>query len=382
LQHRVGIVGAGQLARMMVQAAIPLGVEVTVLAASAEDGAAQVASRVMVGSPDDADRIRQLTEQVDVLTFDHELVDPDVLDALEHDGHAVHPRSKVMRLAQNKRLQREMISQAGLPGPSWLSIRDIADLDTFSREHGWPLVLKAVRGGYDGRGVWKVADYEEASSIFDEARANGTELLAEAFQKLDGEIAVIVARSQRGDCAVYSATETVQRDGICHELHVPGRFSGKVSREAETIARQVAESVGSTGLLAVEFFVVEGQVLVNELAPRPHNSGHWTIEGAETSQFEQHLRAVLGWPLGDTCPVAPAVVTMNLLGPDDGIDPFTRIPAALRAGAGHIHWYGKESRPGRKIGHVTARAARPEMARREAHAVWNVLMYGDEASKR
>ncbi len=382
MQHRVGIVGAGQLARMMVQAAIPLGIEVTVLAASSEDGAAQVASRVIIGSADDPVRIRQLAEQVDVLTFDHELVDPNLLEALESDGHAVHPRSTVMRLAQNKRLQREMIAQANLPGPSWRPIRDIGDLDAFSREHGWPLVLKATRGGYDGRGVWKAADREEAARLIEEARAKGTELLAEVFQKLDGEIAVIVARSQRGECAVYPATETVQRDGICHELHVPGRFGDEISRNAERLALQVAELIGSTGLLAIEFFVVEGQVLINELAPRPHNSGHWTIEGAETSQFEQHLRAVLGWPLGDTSPVAPAVVTMNLLGPGDGMDPFTRIPAALRAGAGHIHWYGKESRPGRKIGHVTARAARSDVAAREARAVWNMLMHGNEESER
>ncbi|HEV2128047.1 MAG TPA: 5-(carboxyamino)imidazole ribonucleotide synthase [Thermomicrobiales bacterium] len=375
MQYRVGIIGAGQLARMMAQAAIPLGIEVTLLAASADDGAARVVRSVIVGSPDDPDRVRELAARVDVITFDHELVDPGLLDVLEAEGHAVHPRSPVMRLAQNKRLQREAVDAAGLPGPAWAAIGSIGDLDAFAATHGWPVVLKAARGGYDGRGVWKLDARSEAQSVVEGALGNGTELIVEAFQRLDGEVAVIVARTPGGECRVYPATETVQRDGICHELHIPARFGENVSCEAEMIARDVAEMVGSTGLLAIEFFVTDGRVLINELAPRPHNSGHWTIEGAETSQFEQHLRAVLDWPLGDTAQVAASVVTRNLLGPDGG-DPFARIPHALATDGGHIHWYGKESRPGRKIGHITARASNHAEAERRATAVWQVLMHG------
>ena len=380
MQYRVGIVGAGQLARMMAQAAIPLGIEVTLLAASERDGAAQVVPNVIVGDPDDPTRIRELAQQVDVVTFDHELVDPDLLEQLEAEGHTVHPQPSVMRLAQNKRLQREMIDRTGLPGPAWSSVASLDDVIGFAGVHGWPLILKATRGGYDGRGVWELDSAMEAETIVSDALAAGTDLLVEAFQQLDGEIAVIVARSPSGECATYPATETVQRDGICHELHVPARFAPQIAERAERIAREVAETAGSTGLLAIEFFVVHGDILVNELAPRPHNSGHWTIEGAEVSQFEQHLRAVLDWPLGSTNLVAPAVVTRNLLGPEDGADPFERISDALAAGDGHVHWYGKESRPGRKIGHVTARAVTPDAAAEAADRTWHVLMHGAKGS--
>jgi 5-(carboxyamino)imidazole ribonucleotide synthase len=363
---------------MMAQAAIPLGIELTLLAASADDGAARVVPNVVVGPPDDADAIRELAARVDVVTFDHELVDPDLLDALVAEGHDVQPRPAEMRLAQNKRLQRQMVDDAALPGPAWAPVGDVSDADRFAAEHGWPVVLKAVRGGYDGRGVWVVEDREAAAEVVSGATESGTELLAEAHQPLEGEMAVLVARNPSGDCRVYPATETVQRDGICHELYVPARFGAEISREAEAIAMRIAERIGSTGMLAIEFFVVGGRVLVNELAPRPHNSGHWTIEGAEVSQFEQHLRAVLDWPLGETNMVAPAVVTRNLLGPEGGGDPFERIPAALAASDAHIHWYGKESRPGRKIGHVTARAATAAEAARSANAAWSALTDGEE----
>ncbi len=378
MRYRVGIVGAGQLARMMAQAAIPLGIELTLLAASADDGAAQVVPNVIVGPPDDPDRIRELAARVDVVTFDHELVDPDLLDALVADGHDVQPRPDVMRLAQNKRLQRQMVTHAGLPGPAWAPVASAGDIERFAADHGWPVVLKSTRGGYDGRGVWVVDDRAAAAEVVAGADGSGTELLAEAHQALDGELAVLVARTPSGDCRVYPATETVQRDGICHELHVPARIGPGGAREAEEIAVRIAERIGSTGMLAIEFFVVGGHVLINELAPRPHNSGHWTIEGAEVSQFEQHLRAVLDWPLGETTMVAPAVVTRNLLGPDDGSDPFARIPAALGRSGAHLHWYGKESRPGRKIAHVTARAQTWTEAERRATAAWSTLMHGEE----
>lgn len=378
MTYRVGIVGGGQLARMMAQAAIPLGIEITVLAASADDGAAKVLPQVIVGDPDDPDRIRQLADSVDVITFDHELVDPDLLQSLVEAGHAVFPTPDTMRLAQNKRRQREMLSTAGFPAPAWSPVDSIDDILSFGLQHGWPVVLKAVRGGYDGRGVWMPRTADEAQDVFDSASEGGTELLVEEYQELTGEIAVLVAGSRDGDYRVYPATETVQRDGICHELHVPARFDPSISIKAELLALKVARLIGSVGILAIEFFVVGGDVLVNELAPRPHNSGHWTIEGSVTSQFEQHLRAVLGWPLGSTAVRHPAVVTRNLLGPADGEDPFPRIPHALTSADAHIHWYSKKSRPGRKIGHVTAVANRPEDANTAAERVWRELAKGQE----
>jgi 5-(carboxyamino)imidazole ribonucleotide synthase len=362
---------------MMAQAAIPLGIEITLLAASAEDGAAKVVPNVIVGAPDDPKRIRELAERVDVVTFDHELVDADLLEELEAEGHRVHPSPAVMRLAQNKRLQRQTMSDAGLPAPAWSPVGGLDGLERFASEHDWPVVVKSAQGGYDGRGVWVVENHDAAAALIEETAGSGIELLVEAHQTLQGELAVLVARNADGACQVFPATETVQRDGICHELHVPARFGPDVSHAAERIAMQIADRIGSTGILAIEFFVVDGQVLINELAPRPHNSGHWTIEGAEVSQFEQHLRAVLNWPLGSTDLVAGGVMTRNLLGPEDGGDPFARIPAALRSADAHIHWYGKDARPGRKIGHVTARAGTLGEAECAANAVWSVLMQGE-----
>ncbi|MGC4191146.1 MAG: 5-(carboxyamino)imidazole ribonucleotide synthase [Thermomicrobiales bacterium] len=351
--RRVGIVGAGQLARMMAQAAIPLEIDLVLLAASANDGAAKVVPQVIVGAPDDPDRMRDLAERVDVLTFDHELVDHAHLAALEADGFTVWPSAATMALAQNKRRQRAELGAAGFPVPAFTDVETFADLVAFGKAHGWPVVVKASRGGYDGRGVWIASSEDEARTIVDEAQAHGTVLLAEQFLALDRELAVLVARRPSGEVAVYPAVETVQRNGVCNELRVPLAAAGDHAREAEAMARRIAEETQAVGIMAVEFFVANDTLYVNELAPRPHNSGHWTIEGAQTSQFEQHLRAVLDLPLGATGLTGAAVATVNVLGPADGSDPADRLPEALAMPGVHVHLYGKAARPGRKLGHVT-----------------------------
>lgn len=351
--RRVGIVGAGQLARMMAQAAIPLEIELTLLAASANDGAAKVVPQVIVGAPDDPQRMRELAERVDALTFDHELVDPDHLAALEADGFAVWPSAATMALAQNKRRQRAELGAMGFPVPAFRDIETFDDLAAFGSEHDWPIVIKASRGGYDGRGVWIARSEDEARGVFDEARAHGTVLLVEQFLPLDRELAVLVARRPSGEVAVYPAVETVQRNGVCNELRVPLTSVGAHAAEAEVMARRIAEETQAVGIMAVEFFIANDTLYVNELAPRPHNSGHWTIEGAQTSQFEQHLRAVLDLPLGATGLTGPAVATVNVLGPADGSDPAERLPVVMAMPGVHVHLYGKEARPGRKLGHVT-----------------------------
>jgi len=346
-------VGAGQLARMMAQAAIPLNIELVLLAEHADDGAAKVVSEIIVGSPDDFQKLQELAERVDVVTFDHELVDPDVLAALERDGVQVWPSPATMSLAQNKRRQRAELGAAGFPGPIFTDVDSFRDILVFGETNGWPIVLKASRGGYDGRGVWVVSDEAEAQRVWDEAQNHGTILLAEQWLALDRELAVLVARRPSGETVVYPAVETVQRDGICNELRVPMTVDRAFVAEAENIARQIAEHIQSVGILAVEFFVAGNRLLVNELAPRPHNSGHWTIEGAETSQFEQHLRAVLDLPLGGTDLMGNAVATVNVLGPADGSDPLDRLDRALAIPGAHVHFYGKSARAGRKLGHVT-----------------------------
>lgn len=350
----VGIVGAGQLARMMAQAAIPLDIRIVLLAASASDGAARVVPDVIVGDPDDARSLLELARRCDVVTFDHELVDPHLLADLERQGHRVWPSSSTMAVAQDKRRQRAELLAAGMPVPAFANVNHLADVESFGARVGWPVVLKASRGGYDGRGVWIVGSSAAARSVIDGANANGTVLLAEQCLPLDREFAVIVARRKGGEVVTYPVTETVQREGICRELRVPCALSPNQAREAEEIAISIAEMYGLVGIMAVEFFLVGDGIVVNELAPRPHNSGHWTIEGATTSQFEQHLRAVLDLPLGATARTAPAVVTVNLLGPDTGADPRDRLAAGLATSNVHVHLYGKTPRPGRKLGHVTA----------------------------
>jgi 5-(carboxyamino)imidazole ribonucleotide synthase len=258
-----------------------------------------------------------------------------------------------MALAQNKRRQRAELVALGLPVPPFQDVDAVEDLIEFGQRQGWPVVAKASRGGYDGRGVWTLAGPEAARRFWAETRDAAVELLAEAWLSLDAELAVLVARRPSGQTAVYPAVETVQRGGICHELRVPAAVAPELLAEAQRQAVTIAEAIDAVGILAVEFFVAGGRLFVNELAPRPHNSGHWTIEGATTSQFEQHLRAVLDWPLGATDLTGNAVATVNLLGAADGSDPRSRAAAALSITGVHLHLYGKAARPGRKLGHVT-----------------------------
>jgi 5-(carboxyamino)imidazole ribonucleotide synthase len=339
---------------MMAQAAIPLDIQIVLLAASADDGAAQVVPDVIVGSPDDPVALRQLAERCDVITFDHELVDPDTLASLEQAGHRVLPAAASMALAQNKRRQRQELGDLGLPVPAWASVDSVEDAVAFGNAHGWPMVLKASRGGYDGRGVWVLQSADDAVTVVAGALEAGTVLLAEAFLPLDMELAVLLARRPGGEMVLYPPIETVQQEGICRELRIPGRVDPRVGEQAIECARRIAEHVEIVGIMAIEFFVSNGELVVNELAPRPHNSGHWTIEGAMTSQFEQHLRAVLDMPLGSTEPTGAGVVTLNLLGEGEEHDPRLNLAAGLGASNAHVHFYGKQARRGRKIGHVTA----------------------------
>jgi 5-(carboxyamino)imidazole ribonucleotide synthase len=349
----VGIVGAGQLARMMAQAAIPLDIRIVLLAASEDDGAAKVVRDVIVGSPDDPVKVRELADACDVLTFDHELVDPETLGALEEDGHVVWPSAATMALAQNKRRQRSELAALGLPVPAFRDVDTAEEIIAFAGEHAWPVVIKASRGGYDGRGVWVAHDEDEARKVVDEAHDAGLVLLVEEHLDLDLELAVLTARRPNGDIVVWEPIETVQRDGMCNELCVPAPADPKVLAEAVAVARKIARHVEAVGVMAIEFFVSKGELFINELAPRPHNSGHWTIEGSATSQFEQHLRAVLDLPLGDTQVLAPVVATENVLGPADGSSPEGRLASALAVRGANVHFYGKGARPGRKLGHVT-----------------------------
>ena len=350
----VGIVGAGQLARMTYQAAIALGVGVRVLAERPDESAARVCPTVDIGSATSRADLIAFAARCDVVTLDHELVDDEALEAIEAAGGLVRPGARALRFAKDKLHQRTEFARAGLPVPPFAEVRTSDDITSFAATHGWPVVVKAQRGGYDGRGVWVLDGAASAADLVREAAGRGTPLMVEAFVPIERELAVLVARRPGGECAVYPVVETVQRDGICHEVIAPADVSTSVAAEARRIGLRIAELTGVTGIFATELFLVDGALVINEVATRPHNSGHFSMDACATSQFENHLRAVLDWPLGPTDLLAPHVVMANLLGEDhESLAP--RMPSAIALPGGvHPHLYGKEMRPGRKVGHVNA----------------------------
>ncbi len=347
------MIGAGQLARMTHQAAIALGQSLKILAADPAESAAAVASQVRIGDYRDLDALREFASGATVVTFDHEHVPQEALRALVAEGVEVQPRPEALLFAQDKQAMRERLGKLGLPQPRWAPVAAAADVAEF----GTPCVLKAATGGYDGKGVWMVDSAADAEEVL----ASGIRLIAEERMPLVRELAVQVARSPRGETAVYPVVETVQVGGICTEVIAPAQdLDEATAAEAAAIARTVAEELGVCGMLAVELFQTEEgdgsqRLSVNELAMRAHNSGHWTIEGAVTSQFEQHLRAVLDYPLGSAETAAPVTVMANVLGGEAGGPRLDERLQHLMADdtAARVHLYGKAVRPGRKIGHVT-----------------------------
>ena len=351
---RVGMVGAGQLARMTHQAAVDLGVHLEVLADSPHDPAVLAGASFRTGAPDSWGALQELARRCDVVTFDHERVPAALVEALVADGHRVVPGAGALRMAQDKLLARAVLGDAGFPVPAFRALGDdpVAEVHACGETWGWPVVCKTVGGGYDGRGVAVVGPDDVAAVL---AGAEPGTWMAEAHVAIATEVAVVGARSPSGRWAVYPVVETVQREGICRELTMPARVPDTVAARALSLAKSLADGLDAVGTIAVELFVTAGDdLVVNELAVRPHNSGHATIEGCVTSQFENHLRAALDLPLGTTDLVAPAVATVNVLGPSDGSDPRTRLGAALAVEGARVHLYDKAAVPGRKVGHVTA----------------------------
>jgi 5-(carboxyamino)imidazole ribonucleotide synthase len=354
----VAMVGGGQLARMTHQAAIALGQSLRVLSAGPDESAALVAGDVVLGDHRDLDALKRAAEGATVVTFDHEHVPTEHLRALESAGHRVAPGPDALVHAQDKLVLRRALADAGEPQPAWAAAETAGDVAAFAAEHGWPVILKTPRGGYDGKGVFLVSGPDEAEALID---AHGP-LLVEERVAMVRELSAQVARSPFGQVAVWPVVETVQRDGVCAEVFAPAPgLPDELATHAQELAVRIADRLGVVGMLAVELFQTADGVLVNELAMRPHNSGHWTIEGSRTSQFEQHLRAVLDYPLGATAMTAPVVVMANVLG-GAAAEPTWNGPGLderIHHFMAHwpdvkLHWYGKGQRPGRKLGHVTA----------------------------
>ena len=352
----VGVIGGGQLARMMQAPAIALGVGLRVLATSMQDSAAQAVRDVRIGRHDDLDALRAFARGCDVVTFDHEHVPTAMLEVLLADGVAVRPGPRALVHAQDKIVMREALTAAGVPCPLWAAVTTPDDVAELAVQTGWPVVLKTSRGGYDGRGVWVLDDLQAVADLMaTTSLAPGARWLAEERVDFVQELCAQVARSPHGQAVAYPVVRTVQTDGICTEVVSPAPgLTDDEAVAAQAAALTVAGSLDVTGMLAVEMFETrDGRVLVNELAMRPHNSGHWSIDGAVTSQFENHLRAVLDLPLGDPSAIAPYAVMVNVLGGDKP-DLYRAYLHCLARDPGlRIHMYGKDVRPGRKIGHVS-----------------------------
>ena len=357
LAPTLAVIGGGQLARMMAQPALALGLPLRLLAEAEGVSAAQVIPDQIVGDYKDLETLRTVTAGCAAVTFDHEHVPTEHLRALAEAGIAVRPGPEALVYAQDKGLMRERLTAMGVPCPRHAIVASVADVEAF----GFPCVLKTTRGGYDGKGVWVVRSADDAVEPFAVAEATGVRILAEELVDFRRELSAIVARSPSGQAAAYPVVQTTQLDGICHEVIAPApELSDELAGQAQALALQVAGELGVTGILAVELFEAldaDGRphILVNELAMRPHNTGHWTQDGAITSQFENHLRAVMDLPLGSPAPRQRWSVMVNILGGTD--DQVGRLwdgfPHAMaRDPHLRVHLYGKELRPGRKVGHV------------------------------
>ena len=383
----VAVIGGGQLARMMAQAAVALGVPLRLLAEAPGVSAAQVVADSVVGDYRDLDTLRAVTEGCAVVTFDHEHVPTEHLHALADAGHACRPGPEALVHAQDKAVMRARLGHLGVPCPRNHVVEDPTEVTAFAEAGGgFPVVLKTTRGGYDGKGVWVVKSEADAAEAFSVAAASGVDILAEELVDFRRELSALVARSPSGQVAAYPVVESVQRDGICWEVVAPAPdLDPDLAVEAQQIAMKVAAELGVTGILAVELFETQdGRVLVNELAMRPHNTGHWSMDGAVTGQFENHLRAVLDLPLGSPEARAPWTVMVNILGGSAPIadDLYAGYPHVLaRDPRLKVHLYGKGVKPGRKVGHVTAYGDDLEEVRERAlhAAAWFRGDLGDES---
>jgi len=367
----LGMIGAGQLAQMTQRAAIDLGVQLGVLAHDENDPAVTAGATPLFGAVDDFDALQTFAGLYPTVTFDHELVPPEHLAVLTAGGATFYPPAAALKFAQDKLYARHTLKAAGVPVPAFMVLDTPEHVDAAIATFGEKLVLKQARGGYDGRGVVFTTGTAEALAVIETPGV----WFAEPHLALEKEVAVLCARRPNGQLATYPVIETVQHDGILVELVMPARIDAATSAKAVALAHQIIDTIGAIGTIAVELFITsDGDVVLNELALRPHNSGHATLEATVTSQFHNHLRAVLDWPLGATDMLAPAAATVNLIGGPDPTRLTETLPAALGDPLVHVHWYNKGWRPGRKLGHVTVLGDTADDALRRARAAAKTLM--------
>lgn len=375
---RIAIIGGGQLAKMTALSALELGCDVLVLELKNEGPAVNLASHFFVGDWNNPDDLLKLAEHADVVTLENEFVLADSLAVLERDGHLLFPTSHTVALIQDKFVQKETMQAAGLPLPEFRAVESRDDIKAAADEFGWPLIIKARHYSYDGKGNATINSDSDIEDAWQKLDGDNRGLYVEALCPFVSELAIMITSGRSGEVATYPLVESVQRNHICHIVRAPAEVADDIRKKATDIARHAVAAIGAIGSFGVEMFLMDdGRVMINELAPRVHNSGHYTIEACECSQFENHVRAILGFPLGSTRMVKPAAVMINLLGSGDGSGYPRGIEKALAIPGAHVHIYGKEkSRSGRKMGHVTATGNSVAEAESTAQATANLIRFG------
>jgi len=354
----IGFLGAGQLARMSALQAFRYGIQVASFSDRDETEPLEfMTPNIFKGDFTDADSMVEFAKSCDVITLENEFIDSDILFELrEKSGTPIYPSPETFERIENKEIEKFTFQEAGIPVTPSRIVSSPEEIAGFADEFGWPVMLKSSKGGYDGYGNRTVERGSDAKTAFEElGGADGRDILAESFVEFTHELAVQVARTKDGDTAVYPCVETVQEDHICVAVKAPAQINPVLSKEAQRLANLAVEAIDGVGIFAFEFFLTtDGQILLNETAPRPHNSGHYSIEGCITSQFENHMRAVTGLPLGATDLNSESVVMINLLGTHKRPARVDFAEDAIGTENGHLHIYGKTgSKPGRKIAHYT-----------------------------
>lgn len=378
--HRIGIVGGGQLAKMTALPAMELGCEVVILEKTENTPASCLAAEIFYGDWDDPDNLLKLAKKVDVVSLENEFVDADSLKKLEDAGHHLYPCSATIGMVQDKLIQKQALSNVDIPVTPFAAVSSHEEIEQQADKLGWPLVLKARRNGYDGKGnatLESAVDIEDAWKKLD---GDNRELYVEGFCQFAGELAVMVTRRADGEMVHYPVVESVQKNHICHIVRAPANINEALADKAIEMARKAVTTINGVGTIGVEMFLTkDNQIILNEMAPRVHNSGHYTIEACECSQFENHVRAILGMPLGSTKMISPAAVMINMLGEEQGTGYPVGIEEALKVSGAHIHVYGKSTTSiGRKMGHITALGDTIEDAEYIANSAAKCIRFGAE----
>lgn len=376
--HRIGIVGGGQLAKMTALTALELGCEIVILEKSENTPASGIAVEVLYGDWDTPEALLKLAEQVDVVSLENEFVDANALQTLEDAGHLLYPSAKTIGLVQDKLIQKQTLADVGIALAPFAAVNAKEDIIAASEKLGWPMVLKARRNGYDGKGNATLKSADDIDEAWHKLDGDNRALYVEGFCDFATELAVMITRGKDGEMVDYPVVESVQKDHICHIVRAPAQIDETLIRDAVELARKAVTTINGVGSIGVEMFLTKDRkIVLNEMAPRVHNSGHYSIEACECSQFENHTRAILGMPLGSTNMLAPAAVMINLLGEEEGTGYPVGIDKALNVKGAHIHVYGKATtRIGRKMGHITALGQNLEQAEEIAQSAATYIHFG------